>query len=404
MSERIVVVGAGHCAGQLVARLRAEGFEGPITLVGEEQHVPYQRPPLSKDYLAGKVGLDRVHLRPQAFYDKSAVALRLGVRAAGIDRARRSVALEDGSELGYERLVLATGASPRRLPVEGEGLPGVHYLRRIEDAEAIQAHFRPDSRMVVVGGGYIGLEVAAVARTQGMAVTVLEQEPRLVSRVVGPEVAEFYRREHTRAGVGVRLGARVAAFEGEGRVQRVVCADGTRVDADCVVVGIGIAPNTALAAAAGLETGDGIEVDELGRTSDPSIYAAGDCTRHPNPVYGRRVRLESVHNAMTQARTVAANLAGKHTPYGELPWFWSDQYDLKLQIAGLSEGYDQSVVRGDPETRSFTVFYLKDGTLIAADSVNAMQDHLVCRKLAAAAPRLPPEQLADTAVALKDLL
>jgi len=403
MGDGVVVVGGGQCAGQLVARLRAEGYEGRVRLIGEEPHVPYQRPPLSKAYLAGDIGMERVHMRQPKFYESQDIELVLGRRVTHLDPGRRSLTLTSRESIEYEKLVLATGSRPRTLSVPGEDLEGVCYLRRIEDADAIRAHLRSGLRVVIVGGGYIGLEVASVVRGKEAEVCVLETEPRLLSRVVGEEVSELYRRVHGDAGVDVRTGMRVTRFEGDARVTRVVCEDGSRFDADLVLVAIGIVPNVELADEAGLDTDDGIVVDELGRTSDPAVYAAGDCTYHPNPIYDRRVRLESVHNAMAQARAVAANLAGNETPYGEVPWFWSDQYDVKLQIAGLSQGYDETVVRGDPESDRFTLFYLKEGVLIAADTVNEPKEHLACRKLVGEKKTFSRERLADPDVGLDDL-
>ena len=403
MSESIVIVGAGHCAGQLAARLRAEGFEGEVVMVGDEPHPPYQRPPLSKQFVAGEVELDRVYLRPREFYDSSDVALRLGSRVTAIDRGAGTIALEDGERIGYDRLVLAAGARPRALPVPGTDLAGVTYLRHLGHAHGIRESILPGRRLAVVGGGYIGLELAAVAVTAGMSVAVLEMEPRLMSRVVAEPVSEFYQRLHRDRGVDVRTGVRVVGFEGGDRVERVLLEGGDALETDLVVVGVGVVPNDELAADAGLATDDGIVVDEFGRTEDPDIYAAGDCTRHPSALYGRSVRLESVHNAMAQAKVVAANLCGKQTVYDEVPWFWSDQYDVKLQIAGLSQGHDEIVIRGRPDAGAFTVFYLADGVVIAADTVNGMRDHMACRALVTRRARVPREDLADTGIELKDL-
>lgn len=403
MSERIIIVGAGHCGGQLAARLRAEGFEGPVVVIGDEPHVPYQRPPLSKQYVAGEVELDRVHLRPADFYASSNLELLLGTRVTAIERAERCVERANGARMDYDKLVLATGSRPRKLPIPGTDLAGITYLRDLGHAQGIRSGFRPGARLAIVGGGYIGLELAAVAVAKGVSVTVLEMESRLMNRVVAEPVSEFYRGLHTAAGVDVRTGARVVAFEGNESVERVELEGGDTLDADFVVIGVGVVPNVELAAEAGLATDDGILVNEFGETEDASIYAAGDCTNHPSALYARRVRLESVHNAMAQAKVVAANLCGKRTAYDEVPWFWSDQFDVKLQIAGLSQGFDDTVVRGDPASRSFTVFYLKEGVLIAADSVNAMRDHLACRALIAKRARIPAETLADSGVALKDL-
>jgi 3-phenylpropionate/trans-cinnamate dioxygenase ferredoxin reductase subunit len=403
MSEKIVIVGAGHCAGQLAARLRAEGFEGEVVVVGDEPHVPYQRPPLSKQFIAGEVELDRVYLRPADFYKTSDVELRLGTRVTAIDRGKRTVSLDDGESIGYDKLVLATGARARELPVPGADLQGITYLRNLGHAHEIRERIRPGARLAVVGGGYIGLELAAVAARAGVSVTILEMEPRLLSRVVAEPVSEHYLGLHGAAGVDIRTGVRVVGFEGSDRVERVLLEGGEALDVDFVVIGVGVVPNDELAAAAGLAVDNGIVVDEHGRTEDPNIFAAGDCTSHPSALYSRRVRLESVHNAMAQAKVVAANLCGNTTAYDEVPWFWSDQYDVKLQIAGLSQGHDETVLRGDPQEGAFTVFYLKDGVVIAADTVNGMRDHMACRVLVTKRARIPAGVLSDPEAVLKDL-
>jgi len=395
MPKPCLIVGAGHSGGQLAARLRQSGFENEILLVGAEAHLPYQRPPLSKDYLAGAIGLERVHLRSDAFYRDNAIEAILGTSVTAVDRAARRVTLDDGRTLDYGQLVLATGSRPRRLEVPGGELEGVHYLRTIEDSDALRARLEPGARLAIVGGGYIGLEVAAVAAIRGVAVTVLEMAPRLLSRVTGPEVADFYRRAHEQAGVTVHAATRVERFEGGQRVQAVHASGGLRFEADAVLVGVGIVPNAELAAGAGLAVDDGVVVDEHGMSGDSRIFASGDCSAHPNALYGRRLRLECVQNGMAQAKVVADNLCGRGTRYDEVPWFWSDQYDLKLQIAGLLDGYDQSVVRGRADDGSFSVFYLKEGGVIAVDSVNAMKDHLAARKLVAKRARIGAEQLRD---------
>ena len=403
MEAGIVVVGAGHCAGQLVARLRAEGHQGAITMVGAETYPPYQRPPLSKNYLAGEVGVERVLLRPESFYTENDITLRLGARVGEIDLEGRRAFLDNGDALDYRQLVFATGATVRRLKVPGADLAGIGYLREIADSDAIRASMEEGARLVVVGGGYIGLEVASVAARKGVRVTVVETEPRLMSRVVSPETSAHYLDMHREAGVDVRTDLRVSAFEGEASVSRVRCADGSAFDADYVVVGIGIAANDALAVSAGLDTDNGVVVNEFGATSHPGVWAAGDCSSHPSALYGRRIRLESVHNAMSQAKVVAANISGKQTPYDEAPWFWSDQYDARLQIVGLAEGADERVLRGDPAGGAFTVFHLCGGTVIAAETVNGMRDHIVCRKLVGGRARPSQGALADLDVALKEL-
>ena len=396
----IVIVGGGHAAGQAAASLRQEGYEGHVLVIGEEPHIPYQRPPLSKQYLAGEYGLERVYLRPEKFYQSKGVEVRSGVRVEAIDAKARTVACTDGETVAYEQLLLATGASARRLDVAGGGLAGVHYLRTIADVDAIKQDFQPDRRIAIVGGGYIGLEVAAVAVEMGLEATILEMESRILQRVATPALSAFYHELHESKGVAIRTAARVAAFAGTERLSAVVCADGERVAADLAVVGVGIVPNVELAEAAGLACADGIVVDEHTRTSDPHIYAAGDCTSHPNPLLGRRLRLESVPNAMEQSRVAAANMAGNSKTYAAMPWFWSDQYDLKLQMVGFPAADDLRVVRGDPATRQFAAFYFRDSALVAAEAVNSAREFMAARQLVGKTVD-DPGQLADPGFDLK---
>ncbi len=369
-------------------------------MVADEPHVPYQRPPLSKGFLSGALGIERVYLKPEAFYLQQHIELLLNRQAEAIDRDRRQVTLNDGQVLDYDNLLLATGSTVRRLEVPGVDLPGVDYLRTIRDSEAIRARLKQGTTMVVVGGGYIGLEVASVAATQGLRVTVLEMAPHVMARVVDPAVAAVMAEAHRLHGVDIRTGATVIALEGTGRVTSVRCADGASYPADLVVIGVGIAPDTKLAAAAGLQCENGIWVDEYARTSDPAIYACGDCTYHPNTLLGCRLRLESVHNAVAQARVAAANLCGKQTPYSEIPWFWSDQYDIKLQLAGISAQQDELVFRGDPQSGRFSAFYLKQGIPVAVNTLNDPQEFMAARTLLARRPQLDPKQLADPRKAL----
>lgn len=403
--QGIVIIGAGQAGAQAVVSLRAEGYEGPIRLIGDEAVPPYQRPPLSKKFLAGEIGFDRVELRPAEFYAQAHCELLLGTRVAAIERAKHLVLTGDGREIAYDKLLIATGSRVREINVPGFDLDGVHYLRTVGDVGEIQAHFRPGAKLVVVGGGYIGLEVAAVARKNGIDVTVLETAERVMARVVDPIVSHFYERIHKEAGVVIRTGVTVAGFEGaNNKVACVVSGEGESFPCDFVVVGVGIIPNTELAEAAGLTVENGIVVDACTRTSDPDICAAGDCTNHPNGVYGRRLRLESVQNAIEQGKSAAAALTGKEKLYDQVPWFWSDQYDLKLQIAGLSSGYTQAVTRGDPETgRSFAVFYLKDGVLIAVDAVNRAPEFMMSRTLIAQHAKLDPARLADESINMKEI-
>lgn len=402
--EPIVIVGAGQAGGACAVELRKKGYEGPVVLLGDEPHIPYKRPPLSKTYLAGEAKLESLYVMQAPNLEKAGIECRSGVRVERIDREGKRVLLDNGEELAYGKLVLATGGRARPLPIPGADAPNVFLLRTIADVDRIRPHCQAGRRVAIVGGGFIGLEAAAVATKLGLEVTVLEGLPRVLSRVTAPEVSAFFEREHRAAGVDLRTDVSVTAFEGEPEADTVVLSDGTRIPADFVIVGIGLIPNTGLAEEAGLEVDDGIVVDEYTRTSDPDILAVGDCSNHPNTLFDRRVRLESVQNAMEQGRAAAANLAGQETPYATVPWFWSDQYDLKLQMAGLSVGYDRKVMRGDPDTRSFSMFYLRDGTVIAADSVNRAKDFMMAKKLVAGHSRPDPAQLADEDVPLNTLL
>jgi 3-phenylpropionate/trans-cinnamate dioxygenase ferredoxin reductase subunit len=403
MSDSLVIVGGGQAAAQAVQSLRQQGFSEPIVLLGDEPHPPYQRPPLSKKYLAGELPRERLWLRPESFYAERGVTLELGVRAEELDLAARAVRLSDGRTIRYGRLLLATGSRPRRLAIPGERLKGVHYLRSIADVDAIARDLTPGAKLVMVGAGYIGLEVAAVARQRGFDVTVLEAADRVMARVVCPEVSAFYERCHREAGVEFHLSATVTALHGEERVSAVETATGERVPCDVVVIGIGVQPNVELAQAAGLPCADGILVDEYARTADPLVVAAGDCTRHPLPPSGTQVRLESVANAVHQAKVAAATLAGTPTPYSEIPWFWSDQYDLKLQIVGLSTGYERVVIRGNPGARSFAAYYLAGDRLLAVDAINSPRDFAVAKKIVGKSLGALAERLADPSLDLAAL-
>jgi 3-phenylpropionate/trans-cinnamate dioxygenase ferredoxin reductase subunit len=403
MSEHLVIVGGGQAAAQAAQSLRQQGFAGAITLLGDEPYPPYQRPPLSKKYFAGELARERLLLRPAAFYAEKNVALEQNARVEEIEPAAHRVRLRDGRTLAYDRLLLATGSRPRRLDVPGVDLPGVHYLRTIDDVDAISASLAPGARVLLVGAGYIGLEVAAVARQRGFDVTVLEAADRVMSRTVSVEVSAFYDACHRAAGVAIHCDAAVKALHGAARVTGAETADGRTFACDAVILGLGVVPNVELAASAGLPCNNGIVVDELAQTADPHIVAAGDCTNHPHPLLERRVRLESVPNAIHQAKVAAATLLGTPTPYSEVPWFWSDQYDLKLQIAGLSTGYDEVVVRGDPAARSFAAFYLRAGQLLAVDAVNSPKEFIAGKKLVANRARIAADVLRDASVDLTSL-
>jgi len=401
---RCVVVGASHAGVQVALSLRAQGWDGDIVLLGEEDGLPYQRPPLSKDFLTGAKTPDSIALRPAALYAKQGVDYRPGQRVVGIDRARRCVQLASGDELAYDGLALATGTRPRRLELPGSELKGIHYLRSLGDAIAIRADLATARRAVIIGGGYIGLEAAASLRQCGLEVSVLEALPRVLARVTTEVLSTFFHRLHADEGVSIATGVTIRALEGEGSVAGVRTADGRFYPADVVLVGIGVLPNVELAEAAGLEVGNGIRVDGQARTSDPLIVAAGDCTWHFNPIYQREMRLESVQNATDQARVAAATLCGKFETYQVLPWFWSDQYDVKLQIAGLAQGHDAVIVRGDVSQRSFAIFYLRGDQLLAVDAINRPQEFMVAKKLIVDRTPLLAHQLADETVPVKTLL
>ena len=403
MNETVVIAGAGHAAGQLVVSLRQNKYAGRIVLVGDEPYLPYQRPPLSKIFLAGAMDADRLLVKPAGFYEETGVELRLDTSIAAIDRNKKCLRSSDDDEIPYDKLVLGLGSRARKLPVEGAKLQGVHYLRSIADVAGIREDFQSGRRLVVIGAGYIGLEVAAVAQQAGLVVTVIEMADRVMSRVVSPEISDFYQIEHTNQGVRFRLSTSVSALKGKKRVKSVTTSDDEEIPADLVVIGVGILPNTELATAAGLDVENGIVVDDHCRTGDPDIYAMGDCTSHPNAIYDRRLRLESVHNALEQAKTTAANICGKDASYCQVPWFWSDQYDLKLQIAGLSEGYDGVAVRGNPAERSFSCLYLMENRLIAVDAINAPRDFVQSKQLIADRNEIDHGLLDDATVALKDL-
>ncbi|MTD43690.1 NAD(P)-binding protein [Conexibacter sp. W3-3-2] len=401
---RVVIVGASHAGAQLCASLRQNGWTDEILLIGDEPSLPYQRPPLSKTFLAGTTTLEDLLIRKPGFYEKEQVVFRQA-RVTGISREAQTVSLDDGEAVGYDRLVLCVGARPRLLRIPGMDLAGVHYLRDAADIEAIKGSLATAGRAVIVGAGYIGLEAAASLRKLGVEVTVLEAADRVLGRVTAPEVSAFYDRVHREEGVDLRLGVGVAALEGESRVSGVRLADGDLIAAELVIVGVGVLPNVELAQDAGLAVDDGIVVDAHGRTEDPNIFAAGDCASYPDARYDRRVRLESVASAVEHAKSVAATICGKDKAISALPWFWSDQYDIKLQIAGLSTGYDDIVLRGDPTTgRDFACFYFAGETLIAADCVNRAQEFMFSKR--AITEGLSPDRsaLADLQTPLAALL
>lgn len=400
---RIVIVGAGQAGGNAAFALRAAGYEGAVVVVGEEPHPPYERPPLSKAVLTGEREVVTTRLRPDEAYGEHDITLRLGLRCEAIERTAKRVVLADGTHLAYDKLMLATGARVRRLSVPGVELEGVHYLRDIADCAAIRGSLERGRRVVVVGAGYIGLEVAASAHKMGAEVVVLEVTSLPINRVVAPEMSRYFLDLHARHGVTIHTGVSVAAIEGEGRVAAVVTTEGDRLPADAVVIGVGIVPNDELASAAGLDVEDGMVVDELGRTNDADIFAAGDATRHFNPFLGRSLRLESWQNAQNQAIAVAKAMVGGEEAYAEVPWFWSDQYDVNLQIVGAPQHWDQAVRRDGTGEDQFTLLYLDRGVLVAANTINQGRDIRPSRQLIASKRALDTGALADPAVKLGDL-
>ena len=404
MAEHFIIVGGGQSAVQAAVTLRQKDFDGRITIVSEEPHLPYQRPPLSKKFLAGELEPQRLIIRPENFYATANIEMTLGVRVAELNVDSRRLRLNDGSALNFDGLLLATGGDVRELDVPGSHLDGIHYLRTRDDSEAISKQLGPGKRLVIVGAGYIGLEVAAVAITLGAEVVVLEAADRVMSRVVCPEVSAYYERRHGEAGVDIHYGANVTAFLGGTRVDAVKTDSGRSYPCDVVVAGIGISPRTELATSGGLPTDDGIVVDDLARTEIDSVFAAGDCTSHPSAYAGRNIRLESVHNAIEQAKTAASVFLGENLVYAQVPWFWSDQYDIKLQIAGLSGDHDDVVLRGSPDDGQFAACYLRNGLLSAIDAINSPRDFIGGKKLIEARSRVDANRLADASINLADLV
>ncbi|MGB7408990.1 MAG: FAD-dependent oxidoreductase [Pontixanthobacter sp.] len=403
----VIIVGAGHAGAQAAIALRQNGHEEAITMIGRERDYPYERPPLSKDYLAGEKPFERIHIRPPLFWADKDVTMKLGNAVVQIDPIRRTVLLNDDSTLSYRKLIWATGGDARRLSCPGADLAGIHSVRNRADTDRMRAELDGGAqRAVIIGGGYIGLEAAAVLRTAGRDVTVIEALPRVLARVAGEELSQFYQGEHERQGVVLRFDTTVEAIEGDGtKVTGVKLSDGTTIPADIVVIGIGIIPAVGPVISAGAAGANGVDVDEYCRTTLDDIYAIGDCAAHANVFAdGAVIRVESVQNANDMANTTAKAIMGDKQPYAAFPWFWSNQYDLRLQTAGLSVGYDQTILRGDPATRKFSVIYLKENRVIALDCVNNTKDYVQGTKLVKARLTPAPDVLADTDIPLKELL
>ena len=398
-----VIVGAGHAGGRAAQAMRQCGFEGKILLIGEEPHVPYERPPLSKDLIVTDAGLEKVRLHDAAWYAENRIELIAANAATSIDAAAKTVGLADGQAIGFDGLMLTTGARVRRLPVPGADLDGVFYLRTIEDSAAIRAQIAAGTEVAVIGGGFIGLEIAGSAARRGARVTVLEAADRLMGRSVAPEVADWFARMHRDRGVDLRLNVSIAAIEGGRSATGVRLDDGSVVPAEVVVIGIGILPNIEIAEAAGLAVDNGIVVDDRGRTSHPDIWAAGDVANQPNAFAGRRLRLESYQNAQDQAAAVARNLCGADEAYEDSLWVWSDQHDINLQMTGAPESWDSLLWRGDPDGGRFTVFYMAGGRIVAVNTVNNGREMRPARMLMESGKVVDPAALADTSVKLRKL-
>ena len=400
----VVIIGAGQAGLQIAESLRRGGHSGHIVLLGDESWLPYQRPPLSKKFLAEDFAAERLYFRPQEQLAKQDIEFRPGVRVTAIDRAKAEVVLDTGEHIAWERLAIATGTRVRPLPVPGADHPAVCYLRGIDDGLALKSKLAAAARVVVIGGGFIGLEVAATAIKSGKAVTVVEAQDRLMARAVAPVVSTWFADLHRGHGVDLRLSCGVTALRPSHPGVAVLLADGSELEADLVLAGIGVLANDELAAASGLACSSGIIVDEFARTSDPRIVAAGDCTVHRNLRYAAPHRLESVQNAVDQAKVAAASLLGQDTPYRELPWFWSDQYEVKLQMAGLSSDHDEAIVRGSTSDNAFGVYYFKAGELVCVDTINKPAEHMLARRLLGLRVPVSPAQARDTTLDLKTLL
>ena len=408
MSEKnIVIIGGGQAASQVATSLRQKNFAGDISILSSEEYLPYQRPPLSKKYLSGELDSERLYLKPEKFYEDQNINVMLNSYVEEIDRsnAKLTFSKNNGEEstINYDNLVISTGTSPRLIPLDNPNLKGVHYLRSIKDVEGIKKSLIGAKSMVIIGGGYIGLEVAAVSKKLGLNVTVVEMANRILERVTSPIISSFYHSYHESNGVEIRTSTSVIGINGDLKVSSVETSSGI-IEADIVVVGIGVLPCQDLAERAGIETNNGIVVNEFCISSDSNIFSAGDCTLHPSAFYKRDIRLESVHNAIEQGKTVASSIMGEFIPYNQIPWFWSDQYDLKFQIAGLNTGYDEYIVRGKPENNSFSVFYFKDGNMISSDCVNSAPDHMMSRRFIFNKTEIDLEKLQNKEIPIKEVI
>tara|TARA_B100000579_G_scaffold222804_1_gene182280 strand:+ start:6804 stop:8018 length:1215 start_codon:yes stop_codon:yes gene_type:complete len=402
--EKLVIIGAGQAAIQCINSLKKEGYSGEITLVGEEEHLPYQRPPLSKGFLDDSVNKERLYFKKLEFYIENQIQLKLGNKVLKVDLGSEKVFLSDQTELEFDKLVFATGSKVRKLDFPGNELDSVHYLRGLDDAVAIKADLNSCKNLAVIGAGYIGLEVAAVAAQKNINVTVIEMADRVMNRTVDPQISEYYLGLHQKNGVEFKFNTSLKEIRGNDRPEYVICSDLSEVKADTVIIGAGVIPDTDLASEAGIDTNNGILVDEYGQTNFEKIYACGDCTNHPNKILNKNLRLESVHNAMEQSKTVAFNILNNPLEYSQVPWFWSDQYDHKLQIVGLSGEHDTVTMRGEMSDNKFMLFYTKNSELLAVDSINNPKEFLISRKLMGKKVKIDVEMISDPATDLNDLI
>ena len=402
--ENLVIIGAGQSAIQCITSLKKEGYTGSITMIGEEEHLPYQRPPLSKGFLDDSINKERLYFKKLDFFTENKIQLKLGTAANKVDLQNKLIFLSDETNLSFDKLVFATGSRVRELDFPGNNLSSIHYLRGLEDAESIKNDLERSKDIVIIGAGYIGLEVAAIAAKKNVTVSVIEMADRVMNRTVDPQISDYYLKLHQNNGVKFSFNNSLQEIKGSTTVESVLCSDGSEIKADMVVIGAGIIPNVELAEDAGVICDNGILVDEFGQTNHKNVYACGDCTSHPNKLLNRQLRLESVHNAMEQSKTVALSALSKPLEYNQVPWFWSDQYDHKLQIVGLSGEHDNVTLRGNTKNQQFMLFYTKKNELIAVDAVNNPKEFLICRKLVANKVKIKPEMISDTDTNLNDLI
>ena len=402
--ENLVIIGAGQSAIQCITSLKKEGYTGSITMIGEEEHLPYQRPPLSKGFLDDSIDKERLYFKKLDFFTENKIQLKLGTVANKVDLKNKLIFLSDETNLSFDKLVFATGSRVRELDFPGNNLSSIHYLRGLEDAESIKNDMERSKDIVIIGAGYIGLEVAAIATKKNVTVSVIEMADRVMNRTVDPQISDYYLKLHQNNGVKFSFNNSLQEIKGSTTVESVLCSDGSEIKADMVVIGAGIIPNVELAEDAGVICDNGILVDEFGQTNHKNVYACGDCTSHPNKLLNRQLRLESVHNAMEQSKTVALSALAKPLEYNQVPWFWSDQYDHKLQIVGLSGEHDNVTLRGNTKNHQFMLFYTKENELIAVDAVNNPKEFLICRKLVANKVKIKPEMISDTDTNLNDLI